>query len=239
MGPLVVPAARLDELLGTPGDGPLEVSLIAAPEVLRAAVDQVRAADRLVLAAVEVPPPADAAAAREVCALLAGTLPPGVPAAVELPRTPARDAVLDVLAAEGRRAKLRTGGLQAAAFPSAEELAGTLAACVSRGVPAKCTAGLHGALPHTDPATGFAHHGFLAVLLAVDVLAGGGSQVDAVGALRRTSGPEVAAEIAGWTAERAARARGWFTSFGTCSVVEPVEHLRSLGLLPHLERTPA
>jgi hypothetical protein len=30
-----------------------------------------------------------------------------------------------------------------------------------------------------------------------------------------------------------------FTSFGTCSVLEPVDDLVALGLLPALDRTPA
>jgi hypothetical protein len=62
--------------------------------------------------------------------VLDGVLPAGVPAAVELPLTAARDEVLDVLTGTGRRAKLRTGGVRAALFPSPEELAASLAACV-------------------------------------------------------------------------------------------------------------
>jgi hypothetical protein len=33
--------------------------------------------------------------------------------------------------------------------------------------------------------------------------------------------------------EEVARARRWFTSFGTCSVDEPLADLLSLDLLPH------
>jgi hypothetical protein len=42
-----------------------------------------------------------------------------------------------------------------------------------------------------------------------------------------------------WPADRAARARAVFTSFGTCSVFEPVDDLVGLGLLPAPERIPA
>ncbi|MGY1671920.1 hypothetical protein [Geodermatophilus sp. SYSU D00710] len=240
VGPFVVPAARLGELAAHLGDGdPLGVSLIVAAGDLPAAAARAGADPRLRPAAVEVPVVADAGAAAEAVRVLDGALPPGVPAAVEVPRTGARDAVLDVLAGTRYRAKLRTGGLRADLFPSAAELAGTLAACVARGIAVKCTAGLHSAVAHTDPATGFAHHGFLNVLLAADALASGSPPEAAAAELARTDAADVAAAVRAWPADRAARARAVFTSFGTCSVLEPVDDLVRLGLLPTLDRTPA
>jgi hypothetical protein len=238
-GPFIVPAARLDDLFDALDGGTIAVSLIAAPGGLAAAIDRVHAEPGLGLAGVEVPPPADAGAAAEVCATLARVVPPEVPAAVELPRTAERDGVLDVLAGAGRRAKLRTGGVRPELFPPADELAATLAACLARGVAVKCTAGLHGAAAHVDPATGFAHHGFLNVLLAVDALADGGSAADAAGRLAQTSAPALADALRDWAPERAARARRSFTSFGTCSVADPVGDLSALGLLHDPDRIPA
>jgi hypothetical protein len=245
VGPFVVPAARLDELVAHLGDtsgddaAPVDVSLIAAAGDLPAAAARVTRSPGLVLAGVEVPVATDAAAAREAVGVLDDVLPADVPAAVELPRTPARDEVLDVLAGTRHRAKLRTGGLRAALFPSPEELAATLAACVAREVALKCTAGLHAAVRHTDPATGFAHHGFLNVLLAVSALTAGAPASTAVEHLRDTDAGHVVAALRGWTPERAARARAAFTSFGTCSVLEPVDDLVRSGLLPSPERIPA
>jgi hypothetical protein len=242
VGPFVVPAARLGELSEHLGDGsgddgvPFGVSVIAAAGDLPAAAARVDAHPGLVLAAVEVPVAADATAAREAVRVLDGVLPAGVPAAVELPRSAARDEVLDVLAGTGHRAKLRTGGVRAALFPSPEELAATLAACVARGVALKCTAGLHSAVRHTDAATGFAHHGFLNLLAACDALAAGEPAAAAERWLRQDD-PGVL--VGDWSPDRVARARAVFTSFGTCSVLEPVDDLVRLSLLPTLERTPA
>jgi hypothetical protein len=240
VGPFVVPAARLDELVPHLGDGEgFGVSLIAAAGDLPAAVARVRAEPRLALAAVEVPVVADAAAARDAVRVLDDVVPAGTPAAVELPRTAARDAVLDVLAGTPHRAKLRTGGLRAELFPDPAELTGTLAACVQREVALKCTAGLHSAVRHTDPATGFVHHGFLNVLLAVGALTAGEPGVVALDRLRESDAAVLVAALRAWPAERWAGARAVFTSFGTCSVLEPVDDLVALGLLPALERTPA
>ncbi len=238
VGPFVVPAARLGELSAHLGDdaAPFGVSLIAAAGDLPAAATRVDAHPGLVLAAVEVPVASDAATVREAVRVLDGVLPDGVPAAVELPRTAARDEVLDVLAGTGRRAKLRTGGVRAALFPPPEELAATLRACVVRGVALKCTAGLHSAVRHTDPATGFTHHGFLNLLAACDALAAGGPAAAAERWLRQD---DAGALVGGWSPDRVARARAVFTSFGTCSVLEPVDDLIALGLLPSLDRTPA
>jgi hypothetical protein len=239
VGPFVVPVARLDELTGHLRDGePLGVSLIAAAGDLPAAAARVTADPRLALAAVEVPVAADAAAAQEAVRMLGDVLPAGVPAAVELRRSAARDDVLDVLTGTRYRAKLRTGGVRAELFPTPEELAATLHACVTRGVALKCTDGHH-AVRHTDPTTGFEHHGFLNVLLAVAALAAGAPVTVAAGHLRDTDAGAVVAAVRAWPAERAARVRRAFTSFGTCSVLEPVDDLVRSSLLPAPERIPA
>jgi hypothetical protein len=237
VGPFVVPAARLDELAGHLGDGPaLDVSVIAADGDLPAATARVLTDPRLTLTAVEVPAVADAAAAAGTVRVLDDVLPADVPAAVEVPRTDARDEVLDELAGTRYRAKLRTGGLRAELFPSPAELAGTLSACAVRGLAVKCTAGLHSAVRHADPTTGFVHHGFLNLLLAADAVASGSA---AEGCLAETDAGALVAPLRSWSADRAARARAVFTSFGTCSVTEPVDDLVTLGLLPFRERTPA
>ena len=240
VGPFVVPAGRLGELAQHLGDGePLGVSLIAAAGDLPAAAARVTADPRLRLAAVEVPVVTDAAAAAETAGVLDAVLPPGVPAAVELPRTAARDEVLDALAGTTVRAKLRTGGLRADLFPDVTELTGTLAACVARGVALKCTAGLHSAVRHTDPATGFPHHGFLNVLLAAGALTAGAPAVVALDWLAESDAGVLVSALRTWPADRWARARAAFTSFGTCSVLEPVDDLVALGLLPAPDRIPA
>ena len=241
VGPFVVPAARLDELAAHLHDGgtPLGISLIAAAGDLPAAAARVVADSRLSLAAVEVPLVADAAEADRTVRVLADVLPAGVPAAVELPRSGARDDVLDVLAIAGRRAKLRTGGMSAELFPSPEELVGTLSACVARRVPFKCTAGLHDAVRHTDLTTGFAHHGFLNVLVAVDALATGAPPPVARDWLRVDDGTALVTAVRTWPGSRVARVRAAFTSFGTCSVTDPVLDLIGLGLLPSPDRIPA
>ena len=107
------------------------------------------------------------------------------------------------------RLKFRTGGLEAAAFPPSEVLAGWIDAALDRETPFKCTAGLHRAVRHTGE-DGFEHHGFLNVLVAT----GAG--------LRRRGLPEVTQSC--WSRatpgllaqacrpyERGAGARRWFT----------------------------
>ena len=230
VGPFVVTAAQLDALGAhlSPDGPPLDLSLIAGPADLPGAVGRIARTPALRLAAVETPVAADAAQTRAAVRICADCLPPEIPVAVEIPRTDQRDPVLDALAGTGRRAKLRTGGLRADLFPSPDELAATIRACLERDLAFKCTAGLHHAVRHDDPATGFPHHGFLNVLLAT------ADPDDAPAHLRRTDARAVAAEVRG-----CASARNAFTSFGTCSVAEPVDDLINLGLLPAHERITA
>ena len=150
---------------------------------------------------------------------------------VEVPHVPDSGSWLraaDEVAQAGLRLKFRTGGLEAAAFPAAHALAGWIDAALDRETPFKCTAGLHHAVAQEDAETGFGHHGFLNVLLAT-VRAFDGTPVDEVAALlgERDAGALVSAA----RDEDLARARRWFTSFGSCSVSEPLDDLLALGLL--------
>lgn len=153
---------------------------------------------------------------------------------VELPRydggTPTHGwlSALDELALGDVRAKFRTGGVTADAFPEAPELAAWIAAALDRELAFKCTAGLHHALAHHDGQSGFAHHGFLNVLVATRTCLDGG---DTVAALSQTSLEPL---FAGVDAELLARTRTWFTGFGSCSVLEPHDDLVELGILDAL-----
>jgi hypothetical protein len=94
----------------------------------------------------------------------------------------------------------------------------------------KCTAGLHHAIHHRDEATGLEHHGFLNVLLATRASLDG-EGIDGVAAvLEETAGEELAGRLSA-DPDQAARTRRWFTSFGSCSVLEAHEDLVELGLL--------
>lgn len=141
-------------------------------------------------------------------------------------------AALDTLV-EARRAgvpiaaKFRTGGLAAELFPTPMELAAVICACAERQLSFKLTAGLHHAIRHTDPETGFTHHGFLNILAAT-CLASTGTEVAEVSGILGSTQPLTLIE-----ALRPFRSspRPYWLGFGTCSVVEPVADLQQLGLV--------
>ncbi len=175
--------------------------------------------------------------AARMTTMLAMALPEDAIASVEPPRlygaaAPAGwTAALDVLAEAGLAVKFRTGGTDADAFPSAAELATVINAALDRELPFKCTAGLHHAVHHVDAETGFTHHGFVNVLLATRVLLDGGTTDDAVEQLERDDPERLATAVHDLGAESVSRTRQWFRSFGSCSIIEPVQDLRALGLV--------
>jgi len=123
--------------------------------------------------------------------------------------------------------KFRTGGLAAELFPTPVELAAVICACRDRRLPFKLTAGLHNAVRHTDPETGFHHHGFLNVLVATAAAADGAEVADVAELLASTDAlPLVEAGRA-----RRERERPLWKGFGSCSVVEPLTDLIRLGLV--------
>jgi len=138
---------------------------------------------------------------------------------------------LDEVAAANLRLKFRTGGADVDAFPSPRDLATCISAALDRELRFKCTAGLHNALRHRDPETGFDHHGFLNVLLATRASLDGAPPPDVAAVLERTDPDAVLAALHRAGPDGLVSARRWFCSFGSCSVREPLEDLAALGLV--------
>jgi hypothetical protein len=124
--------------------------------------------------------------------------------------------------------KLRCGGQAVETFPTVDHIADFLAVLAGSGTSFKATAGLHNAVRHTDPKTGFHHHGFLNLLVATGRALSGD---DVRAALASEDGPALAAEAAALSDDAARAVRGVFASYGSCSLAEPVADLEALGLL--------
>lgn len=160
---------------------------------------------------------------------------------VEFPPEKAEE-ILPVLAEHGGRAKLRTGGLTAEAFPPVDAVAGFLRACAARRVAFKATAGLHHPvrgvhLLSPEGASRATMHGFVNVFLAAALAWYGADEA----AVTRTLAEEEPAEfgmdgdVIRWhenamTVEQLELVRRDFAiSFGSCSFREPVDDLMAMG----------
>lgn len=225
VGPFVFPAAGLSSDFAAVLDGrPLAVSLTVRRSVVAAPL--ARVPDSVTVTALEIVPDGDV---KDLVAMLDAELPPDVLGYVEIPRGAGREPALDALAGTRYRAKFRTGGTDPAAHPSEAELAAALLAAVTRGVPFKCTAGLHHAARHTDG--DLEQHGFLNVLLATAHAQDGASAADLKDILAERQAVTLSAALSAMGGERTGRARESFVSFGTCSIDEPVADLVALGLV--------
>jgi hypothetical protein len=237
LGPFLCPASRLAEL-GPYTTGRLGVIVVASgPGDIAVAVQSVLADPQLELRGIEVPlrgEPLVDSARRTLVALDAAVIDVDdhdqLPVYVEVPRTPGWRDALDQLAVAGYRAKLRTGGETADAFPSEYDVAEFVLACLEFDVRFKFTAGLHHANRHTT-GDGLEQHGFLNALVAVAEALDG---ADAT-ALARTLAERNATALAERTrmlpVGRAATVRTWFGSYGSCSIDEPLQDLLDLGLV--------
>jgi hypothetical protein len=136
--------------------------------------------------------------------------------------------------------KLRCGGLEAAAFPSPEQVAAAIVACRDAGVPLKFTAGLHHPLRQFDVSLQTHMHGFLNVFGAGVLSYARRLDAEAVQHILEDVNPEdFVFEEAGFRWKdyhasvpeiREAR-RSAVISFGSCSFEEPRADLRAMGLL--------
>jgi hypothetical protein len=151
--------------------------------------------------------------------------------------------MLDAIAEHGCYAKLRTGGVVAQAFPSAEHLATFVMACAAREIPFKATAGLHHPVrgrhpltyaPDSDTAV---MHGFVNLVLAAAATRTSRADLHDLIATLETDRPAAFAfsdETAAWgthsvSFDEIVQTRAHLLrSIGSCSFEEPVEELRRM-----------
>ena len=181
----------------------------------------------------------------EAVGRLLSRMPSWLQAYVEIPvaRDPAP--LVAAIGAAGGRAKVRTGGITAEAFPPASDLVRFIRTCLSAGVPFKATAGLHHPLradyrltyePDSPRGTMF---GFLNLFLATAYLADGLDDDTAARLLEERDAAAIRWDDSGvaWRGRRLGldalgRAReAGIVSFGSCSFTEPIGDLESLRLL--------
>lgn len=125
--------------------------------------------------------------------------------------------------------KIRCGGLSSENFPSVDEVSDFLSVVShSSGASFKATNSLHRAVRHTDPDTGFAHHGFLNLIVAsARCLAGR----DVRSALEATDGAALAAEARALSEPAAKAVRELFASYASATFGETISDLEGLDLL--------
>jgi hypothetical protein len=234
LGRFLCPASRLDELRrGLVPEDLIDLGIIADTglEHLPATLEAARREPRVRLRSVETAPAPDADQARAAAVMIA-RLPSDLPCLIEIRQITGWRETLDRLAAARAggapvAAKLRTGGEYG---PTPAEVAAFVTACVERDLPFTCTAGLHHAVRHVDPATGPAHHGFLNIVAAVH-RARSAAGPDAVrDAVACTDAAALAEEAAGIDDAAARAVRALFLSFGSCDIRTPRTDLIKLGL---------
>lgn len=174
---------------------------------------------------------------------------------VELAPTPTLASQLEALAELSGQAtggspvigyKLRTGGSDAAAAPSAAQTAAALASVAALGLPMKCTGGLHRPLRSAGPSG--AMHGFVNLLVAATLASTRMTEPGLLEAVLEETDPAAFrfdSHALGWrdrraTADHAADARRrLLVSFGSCYVEQPRQELQKLGWWHTPNRAPA
>ena len=174
------------------------------------------------------------------------SVPQEITAYFELPLGVELAELIVAVAANGHRAKIRTGGVTADALPTAPEVVRFVRTCLAANVPFKATAGLHHPIRCFHPLTYEANapkgtmHGFLNLFL----MAGFARKGYKPGILEQVMEEEFGevftfdASSITWRGEytldlrqiASLRVHG-IQSFGSCSFDEPVADLQKLGIL--------
>lgn len=248
LGRLVIPASRLDEfeqhaaehLPAADDDATWQLSVLVEQDSLeddlrRIGVFNKTHAYRAEIQLVELPASSPAAVDAALDRIPDHIFPFFEIGVADDPR-----GLVAAIAGSDAGAKVRTGGVDAAAYPSPEHLARFITACAAAAVPFKATAGLHHPFRHHSNAVGTDEFGFLNVFTA-GILAYTTSIDDrGLAAVLIETSPdsfEFAEEELRYgdhaiSVDRIRDARGKFAiSYGSCSFTEPLNDLRALNLL--------
>jgi hypothetical protein len=239
LGRFVVPLGRWEELLAELGvvdqaEFSWPVSLLSQPTEVEAVRRVMASDDRLVVEAIEL-----RASSPDEAGMAASLSSTGVDVFVEPASLTSFDAIAPVLSHEGASAKIRTGGVTTAAFPTSAQVISFLGSCLRHGLRFKATAGLHHAVrgeyrltyepaPPTGEMFGFLNVGVAAALTWFDR----GEHL-ALTALEERSPDAFEFSEAGlaWrdehlTTQQLDEVRAeFFVGFGSCSFREPMAEL--------------
>jgi hypothetical protein len=176
---------------------------------------------------------------------LAAIIPRELATYFEIPLVGREGDCIAAIAECGCGAKIRTGGETEDKFPDSAQVIDFMKLCANARVPFKATAGLHHPirsvhrLTYQPDSASTLMHGFLNVFLAAAFLRAGMEPRVAVELLEERSSKAMSFDAEGimWREHRltmseiASARQGFSISFGSCSFTEPIDDLRSLGLL--------
>ncbi len=252
LGRFVVPAPRLPELaVELDGRPDIDTDAGAGPWPVSAIVRDGATEDVAAIAAFNAAADAHGARVDSVEAKpqtldgvdwLAKEFDRGFDVYAELAAGPDIEAWMARVAARGLRAKVRTGGVTADAFPAPAAVIAFIAAAVRHGVVFKATAGLHHALrgdyrlTYASDAPSAPMYGYLNVLLATAALQAGASAIEAETLLTLADpaglvlhdGSTVTWGGHEFTVSQLHATRARLVSFGSCSFQEPADEFDAL-----------
>lgn len=168
-----------------------------------------------------------------------------IPRYIEVPIGEEPRGLLEAVKRVGARAKVRTGGVTAEAFPSVDQLARFIVRCAELDLPFKATAGLHHPLrgerqlTYASDSPSATMFGFLNVFVAAAFARAGMKEGEIAQLLeeREPAALELTSDDVRWrghtlSLDALRRTRSSFAlSFGSCSFREPVDDLHHLALL--------
>lgn len=252
LGRFVVTAARLEEFVDAAGDfisrdggNAWRLSVVIGGDVT-AAINQVKDFNATYGPGVVCDTLEIKAESKGMIENTVASIPADVTAYFELSLDEELPDMIVNLAIQGQRAKIRTGGVTADAFPAARDIVRFVRACLAANVPFKATAGLHHPIRCFRPLTYEANsvegtmHGFLNLFLMTG-FAREGYRPTLLEDLMEEEFDEVFAfsdNSVTWREDHtlnlwqidALRKKG-IQSFGSCSFDEPVADLQKLGIL--------
>ena len=148
---------------------------------------------------------------------------------------PLDDALAELATQEWARVKFRTGGKTKEAYPTPIQLANAIKQCIDLEVEFKLTAGLHEPIAHIDDSNGAFSHGFLNVIMATSAAYQDDASVEELSGILESSDASL------WSVKKGLsfgekslseddlnNARSFFSSFGSCSILDPLQGLQRL-----------